>query len=43
MGQYWTKKDDKDDEDSGKVAEPWSEKSVKEDRTNGKPLPQSYE
>ena len=43
MGQYWTRKNDKDDEDAGKTATPWSEKCVKEDRTNGRPRQQTYE
>ena len=43
MGQYWTRKNDKDDEDAGKVATPWSEKEMKEDRGNGRPKTQTYE
>lgn len=43
MGQYWTRKNDKDDEDAGKVATPWSEKEMKEDRSNGSPKTQTYE
>lgn len=43
MGQYWTRKNDKDDEDAGKVATPWSEKEMKEDRSNGAPKTQTYE
>ena len=43
MGQYWTRKNDKDDEDAGKVATPWSEKEMKEDRSAGRPKTQTYE
>lgn len=32
MGQYWTRKNDKDDEDAEKTATPWAEHKVKGDR-----------
>lgn len=33
MGQYWTRKNDQEDMDAEKTADPWSEHKVKGDRT----------
>lgn len=32
MGQYWIRKNDKDDKDAETVANPWAERRVKGDR-----------
>ena len=32
MGQYWTRKNDQEDQDAEKTANPWAEKQVKGDR-----------
>lgn len=32
MGQYWIRKNDKDDQDAEKTANPWAQRRVKGDR-----------
>lgn len=32
MGQYWTRKNDQEDQDSQKTADPWAEHKIKGDR-----------
>lgn len=43
MGQYWTRKNDQEDLDAEKTANPWAEHKVKADRNIPDKEPTEYE
>lgn len=43
MGQYWTRKNDQEDLDAEKTANPWTEHKVKGDRHIPEDEPTEYE